>query len=280
MPKCKAKLAHAAICNFIPMPLDISTLGSTHPDICAGRGGGTSSIIKLHFASQVIVQKQQPGHCAEATNVPWCQNSTTRLIWEIFAASQSLCRMWLLHNVYRTWGEQLKTAANPKKNGCSKTAPHKLISRYQTTAYPREKSIIYKHAVQPGCDSTATGTSQQAWTEPPQALPHEGDHPSVVGCGEDPSTSNINAGVKTRRRLQNNGTIAPTHTRQVTYAQQPASLFSWQTKPQQVMMGAPDHHQQRSHPPHDHPRLLLLVEQRLRCCWCWGAGNAAASLLP
>jgi hypothetical protein len=58
-------------------------------------------IIKLHFAS----------HCAEATNVPWCKKNTTRQTWESFAASQSLYRVWLLHNMYRTSGEQLKMAA-------------------------------------------------------------------------------------------------------------------------------------------------------------------------
>jgi hypothetical protein len=58
------------------------------------------------------VTLRQPGHCAEASTVPTrCQNSTPRQNWESFAASQSMCRMWQLHNMYRTWGEQLKTAA-------------------------------------------------------------------------------------------------------------------------------------------------------------------------
>ena len=54
------------------------------------------------------VTLRQPGHCAEATNVTWCQNNTTRQMWESFAASQSLYRMWLLHNIYRAWGNSSK----------------------------------------------------------------------------------------------------------------------------------------------------------------------------
>jgi hypothetical protein len=48
------------------------------------------------------------------------KKNTTRQIWESFAASQSLWRMWLLH------------MGGTAQNGCPKTAPHKLLSRYQT----------------------------------------------------------------------------------------------------------------------------------------------------
>ena len=98
------------------------------------QAGSTVSKVLIHTPCKSCPSHHQgtlcqPGHCAEATNVPWCQNNTTRQIWESFAASQSLCRMWLLHNMYRTWG-------GTAQNGCSKTAPHKLISRFQFQTKP------------------------------------------------------------------------------------------------------------------------------------------------
>ena len=72
-------------------------------------------------AHQKITLCQQ-AYCAGATSQPRCQDSTTRQIWEGFAASQALGRMWLLHDMYQDMG-------GTAQNSCSKTAPHKLIRR-------------------------------------------------------------------------------------------------------------------------------------------------------
>jgi hypothetical protein len=71
------------------------------------------------------VTLRQQGHCAEAKNLPRCQISTTRQkVGELcsfpgpepdVAASQHVQDM-----------------GGIAQNGCSKTAPHKLVSRYQT----------------------------------------------------------------------------------------------------------------------------------------------------
>ena len=83
----------------------------------------TSSSSSCHH-----VTLRQPRHCAEATNVPWCQKNTTRQIWESFTASQSLCRMWLLHNMYRTWGNSSKRLLKDRPTQADPQIPN------QTTA--------------------------------------------------------------------------------------------------------------------------------------------------
>ena len=76
-------------------------------DSCTPRGS-TCIIAQTNRVSSSRYIGQQV-HCA--TNLPRCQNTTTRQTWESFAAFQSLGRIWLHHNMYRALGAQLKTAA-------------------------------------------------------------------------------------------------------------------------------------------------------------------------
>lgn len=67
---------------------------------------------------------------------PGATNSTSRPTWEGFAATQSLGRVWLHHNMYRTLGEQLITAAQRPPIQADQqrhnTQEHSLLNAYHT----------------------------------------------------------------------------------------------------------------------------------------------------